>query len=73
MQGVALDGETGVLFDLMERKGTDRLTSSVWAKAVKHDDQLAVKLIDDAVKALGAAIATPGPSLVEIIADPELT
>ncbi len=51
-------GRKTMLFDLMESKGKDRLTSSVWAKAVKHDDQLAVKLIDDAVKALGAAIAS---------------
>jgi len=51
-------GRKTVLFELMEGKGKDRLTSSVWAKAVKQDDKLAVKLIDDAVKALGAAIAS---------------
>lgn len=55
---LAAKGRKTVLFDLMESKGKDRLTSSVWEKAVKRDDKLAGKLIDEAIKALGAAIAS---------------
>ncbi len=51
-------GRKTELFELMEDKGKDRLTSSVWEKAVKHDDDLATELIDKAIKALGAGIAS---------------
>ncbi len=51
-------GRKTILFDVMEDKGKDRLTSSVWAKAHKHDDELAEELLDGAVKALGAGIAS---------------
>jgi glucokinase len=54
----AKKGHETELFDLMRDKGKDRLTSSVWAKAVKHEDELALELIDGAVKALGAGIAS---------------
>jgi glucokinase len=46
------------LFKVMEKEGHARLTSSVWAKAVADDDKLAVELIDGAVQALGAGIAS---------------
>jgi len=55
---LAAKGTKTALFDLMESKGKDRLTSSVWEKAVKHEDELAVELIDEAIKALGAGIAS---------------
>ena len=46
------------LFTIMEERGRDRLTSGVWARALKHEDQLATELIDQAVEALGAGIAS---------------
>jgi glucokinase len=46
------------LFRIMEERGRDRLTSGVWERALKHGDDLATKLIDRAVKALGAGIAS---------------
>jgi glucokinase len=42
----------------MEHAGRTRLTSGVWAKALEHDDALAVSLVEDAVEALGAGIAS---------------
>jgi glucokinase len=52
-KGVSTD-----LFKLMQKKGRDRLTSGIWARALDRDDLLADKLIDDAVEALGAGIAS---------------
>jgi glucokinase len=46
------------LFKIMEKRGRDRLTSGVWARALEHDDKLAHKLIDQAVEALGAGVAS---------------
>jgi glucokinase len=46
------------LFKIMKERGRDRLTSAVWAKALERDDKLAVELIDEAVEALGAGIAS---------------
>ncbi|MQA74906.1 MAG: ROK family protein [Solirubrobacterales bacterium] len=46
------------LFELMRKHGHDRLTSSIWERALKHHDPLADELIDGAVKALGAGIAS---------------
>jgi glucokinase len=54
------------LFRIMEERGRDRLTSGIWERALKHGDQLATQLIDRAVKALGAGIA----SAVNLV-DPE--
>jgi glucokinase len=42
----------------MEKHGRDRLTSGIWARALKAKDPLATKLIDRAVDALGAGIAS---------------
>ena len=42
----------------MEKKGRTALTSGVWADALEHDDKLAVDLIDRALAALGAGIAS---------------
>jgi glucokinase len=52
------DGEKTDLFEIMKKRGRDRLTSSVWERALRHGDSLAERLIDDAVKALGAGIAS---------------
>lgn len=46
------------LFKIMEERGRDRLTSGVWERALKHGDDLATRLIDRAVKALGTGIAS---------------
>jgi glucokinase len=46
------------LFEIMEERDRDRLTSGVWERALKHGDDLATRLIDRAVKALGAGIAS---------------
>jgi glucokinase len=54
------------LFKIMEERGRDRLTSGVWERALKHGDDLATRLVDRAVKALGVGIA----SSVNLI-DPE--
>jgi glucokinase len=51
-------GEKTDLFKLMKERGRTRLTSAVWAKALERQDKLAVELIDEAVEALGAGIAT---------------
>jgi glucokinase len=46
------------LFRIMEERGRDRLTSGVWERAIMHGDHLATRLIDRAVKYLGAGIAS---------------
>ncbi|HTZ65755.1 MAG TPA: ROK family protein [Solirubrobacteraceae bacterium] len=46
------------LFKLMARHQRDRLTSSIWARALEHEDRLAVQIIDRAIEALGAGIAS---------------
>ncbi|HWE12253.1 MAG TPA: ROK family protein [Solirubrobacteraceae bacterium] len=46
------------LFKVMKQRGRTRLTSSVWEHAYVQEDPLAMKLIDRAVKALGAGIAS---------------
>jgi glucokinase len=51
-------GAKTTLFELMERRGQSRLTSSIWARALKKGDPIAVELIERAVEALGAGIAS---------------
>jgi len=51
-------GDKTDLFKLMEERGRTRLTSAVWAKALEREDKLAIELIDEAVEALGAGIAS---------------
>jgi glucokinase len=46
------------LFKLMEEHDRPALTSGIWARALEHEDALAAHLIDRAVKALGAGIAS---------------
>jgi glucokinase len=52
------DGATTDLFKIMKHRGRTRLTSAVWAHALEHEDPLATELIDRAVEALGAGIAS---------------
>jgi glucokinase len=51
-------GEKTVLFKIMEERGRTRLTSGVWARALDRDDALAQRLMERAVKALGASVAS---------------
>ena len=51
-------GRKTKLFSIMEKRGRDRLTSGIWARALAHDDELARELIDEAVEALGAGVAS---------------
>ncbi|MBV9818097.1 MAG: ROK family protein [Solirubrobacterales bacterium] len=46
------------LFKLAKQRGRKRLTSSVWAHALHHEDRLATELIERAVHALGTGIAS---------------
>jgi glucokinase len=52
------DGHKTDLFKLMERHGRTRLTSGIWARALEQEDKLATELIDEAVAALGAGVAS---------------
>jgi glucokinase len=47
-----------VLFELMEKRGRDRLTSGVWLRALQAGDKVAEELILRAVQALGVGIGT---------------
>ncbi len=51
-------GEKTVLFKIMEERGRTRLTSGVWARALDKGDPVARNLLDRAVRALGAGIAS---------------
>ncbi|MGA8364594.1 MAG: ROK family protein [Solirubrobacteraceae bacterium] len=46
------------LFKLMRERERERLTSGIWARALEHRDKLAIEIIDRAVRALGAGIAS---------------
>ncbi|MFN8113415.1 MAG: ROK family protein [Solirubrobacterales bacterium] len=61
------DGDHTDLFKLMAKHGKPRLTSGIWERALDHGDKMAEDLIDRAVKALGAGIA----SAVNLL-DPEI-
>ncbi|MGN6868228.1 MAG: ROK family protein [Solirubrobacteraceae bacterium] len=52
------DGTSTDLFKIMKDRGRTKLTSAVWAKALERGDKLATELIDEAVEALGAGIAS---------------
>ena len=51
-------GHETELFEIMEKRGRTRLQSGIWARALEREDPLAVKLIDRAVEALGAGVAS---------------
>jgi glucokinase len=52
------DGRKTDLFKLMREHDRTRVTSGIWARALDRGDKLAVHVIDRAVKALGAGIAS---------------
>ena len=61
------DGGKTDLFKLMEKHDKPRLTSGIWQRALEHEDEMATELVDRAIKALGAGIA----SAVNLL-DPEI-
>jgi glucokinase len=46
------------LFKLMRHHDRTRLTSGIWSRALEHGDELATEIVDRAVRALGAGIAS---------------
>ena len=46
------------LFKLMKEHDRTRLTSGIWERALEHEDKLATELIERAIQALGAGIAS---------------
>lgn len=52
------DGHKTDLFKLMEKHGKPRLTSGIWQRALDHGDQMATKLIERAIEALGTGVAS---------------
>jgi glucokinase len=46
------------LFKLMKEHERTRLTSGIWERALEHEDELTIELIERAVRALGAGIAS---------------
>ncbi len=46
------------LFKLMKERKRTRLTSGIWARALEHEDELATHLIERALRALGAGVAS---------------
>jgi glucokinase len=51
-------GEHTVLFDIMRKRGRERLTSGVWARALRAEDPMAVAIMARAIAALGAGVAS---------------
>lgn len=52
------DGRKTVLFKLMKQHDRPRLTSGIWERALDAEDELAEELIERAITALGAGIAS---------------
>jgi glucokinase len=55
---LADEGRETVLFEIMAERGRPRLTSGIWKRALERDDPVAHELIDAAVRALGAGVAS---------------
>jgi glucokinase len=51
-------GHATDLFKIARKRGRERLTSGIWARALDQKDPLATKLMADAVEALGAGVAS---------------
>jgi glucokinase len=51
-------GHKTKLFEIMEERGRDRLTSGIWERALEHGDKLAEELMEEAYDALGAGVAS---------------
>jgi glucokinase len=57
-RALAKQGRKTDLFKIMEKKGRERFSSGIWYRALQKKDKLATELIDDAVWALGVALAS---------------
>ena len=55
---MAKRGHRTELFEIMEKRGRTRLTSGVWARALEREDEVAVKIVKRAIKALGTGVAS---------------
>ncbi|MEA2269189.1 MAG: glucokinase [Solirubrobacteraceae bacterium] len=51
-------GERTDLFKIMEERGRTRLASGVWERALKRQDPVATQVVDEAIEALGAGVAS---------------
>ena len=51
-------GKRTMLFDIMEERGRDRLTSGMWERALHKGDPLATRLMDRAIRALGTGVGS---------------
>jgi glucokinase len=51
-------GKETDLFKLMKERERTRLTSGIWARALKREDKLAEHMIERALRALGAGVAS---------------
>jgi glucokinase len=51
-------GKQTDLFKLMKERGRTRLTSGIWARALERGDKLAEHMIERALRALGAGVAS---------------
>jgi glucokinase len=51
-------GHKTSLFKIMKKRGRNRLSSGVYARALAKDDRMTKKLIDDAAWALGIGLAS---------------
>ena len=51
-------GRKTKLFEIMEKRERVRLQSGIWARALESEDKLAIELVDRAVEALAAGIAS---------------
>jgi len=51
-------GEATELFEIMEKRGRTTLSSGVWARALERDDRMAGELMNRAIGALSAGIAS---------------
>jgi glucokinase len=51
-------GRETALFEIMAERGRERLTSGIWKRALERGDAVAQELVDDAVRALGAGVAS---------------
>jgi len=55
---LAAEGRPTDLFRIMEKRGRTRLQSGIWARALDREDPMAVELVERAILALGAGIAS---------------
>jgi glucokinase len=52
------DGEKTKLFDIMRDRDRTSLTSGVWSRALDRGDDMAKELVQRAIEALGAGVAS---------------